>query len=188
MLYFLAFLVLTAGFRLWELRVSKRNLATHTRARAFREPGFIWMVGLHVAFFVIQPLELFWRRPPFGGVISWLAIAVTFCALLLRFWTLRSLGRSWNVRVVHGRNYPIKDQGPYRYIRHPNYLVVFLEIAFIPLIYQLYWSALILTLWNLAVLRARINLEEATLRQNPEWVVRMAHKPRFFPWPRKRRP
>lgn len=186
MLYFLAFLALIAAFRLGEILLSRRNLASHTHARTLREPGFVWMVALHLAFFIFQPLEIWSGRPAFGGPVSWLAVVITLSALLLRVWTLTSLGRSWNVRVVHGQNYPIVDRGPYHYIRHPNYVVVFCEIAFIPLIYHLYWSTLILSLWNLAVLRSRIILEEGKLRQNPQWVAKMASKPRFFPWPRGR--
>ena len=143
---------------------------------------FAWMVVLHSSFFVLLPLEIWWRQPILGGPVTLAAMLITFAALCLRLWTLRTLGRSWNVRVVGGEQYPIISGGPYRFIRHPNYLVVILELLFIPLIAKLYLSAAILTLANLAVLSVRIGNEEAMLRQNPEWVRTMAHKPRFLPW------
>ncbi len=181
-LYF-GFLALLALLRLSELRVSARNWASHRdRAELLPERLFPGMVALHLAFFVLVPLELLWLRPVFGGPISWIAVSLTAAALCLRFWTIASMGRSWNVRVVYGDGYPIVDTGPYRWIRHPNYLAVVLELAFIPLIFKLYISAVTLTLANALILRFRIANEEAVLFRNPAWRERMAHKPRFFPF------
>jgi len=186
---FLLFLAAMAALRLGELWLAKRNLRSHDgRARPEPEPLYAWMVALHASFFILVPLELLLRRPDFGGWLSWTAIPATALALSLRFWTLRTLGRSWHVRVVHGDDYPIVDGGPYRWIRHPNYVVVALELAFIPLIHGLYWSALALSAANAAVLRRRIALEEAILSRNPEWRARMAPKPRFLPLAKARRP
>ena len=172
---------LLALARLTELAVSNRNRKSHPKARLLKEPLFFWMVLLHAAFFAALPAEHYWLGGTFGGWLSWLAVAVTALAFALRFWTLATMGRSWNVRVVYGKDYPIVAHGPYRYIRHPNYAVVLLELAFIPLIFHLYWSAAILTTANFLVLRIRIRNEEAVLFQNPDWVKKMAPKPRFLP-------
>ena len=180
---FLAFLGLVALVRLGELVLSKRNQAHHgSRAQVVRERIFFWMVVLHASQFVLLPLELFWRRPDFGGVVSFAAIGLFVFAQVMRVWTLRTLGKSWNVRVLQSEDYPIVTSGPYRWIRHPNYAIVIVEIAAIPLIYHLYASALILSVANALVLRVRIGNEEAALMQNPAWAQGMAHKPRFFPF------
>lgn len=186
MVWYLTFLALVGLARLFELVVSKKNWKHHsTNATQLKEPLFFWMVLLHSAVFVLLPLELFWRRPDFGGWISWTALCFTGLTLCLRFWTLSTIGRSWNVRVVYSEKYPIVHHGPYRFIRHPNYLVVMLEMAFIPLIFHLYWSAVLLSVMNGIVLWLRIGNEEAVLFKNPEWVTHMAHKPRFLPFPAK---
>ncbi|MDJ0840093.1 MAG: isoprenylcysteine carboxylmethyltransferase family protein [Acidobacteriota bacterium] len=183
MIVYLVFLGLLACLRIWELRRSKANWRIHRdKADMLAERLFPWMVALHGSFFVLLPLELFWRRPQFGGPLSYAALSIILIAFILRFWTLHTMGRSWNVRVVGGQDYPIVSNGPYRYIRHPNYLVVVLELLFIPLIFKLYFSAAILTLGNLVVLSIRIRNEERILRQNPEWVRTMGGKPRFLPW------
>ena len=180
---FLLFLVVTALFRLTELVISRRNWRHHRHnAEMVREPLFFWMVLLHIGFFVLILLETQWGRPQFGGPLSWIALVMTAFAVGLRFWVLKSLGPSWNVRVIQGRDYPIISHGPYRWIRHPNYLVVILEIAFIPLIMHLYWSALILSIANAMVLWSRIRTEEQALARNPEWRRRMSAKPRFLPF------
>ena len=182
MALYLGFIALMGLLRLVELAVSKRNWKRHReRARQLPEPIFRWMVLLHGGFFLLVPLELLWRRPAFGGWLSILAVTLTLSALLLRCWTLKTIGKAWNVRIVYGRDYPIVSSGPYRFIRHPNYLVVILELLWIPLIYHLYFSALLLTLANALVLRARIAEEERVLFENPAWVAGMAHKSRFLP-------
>ena len=179
---YLIFIGCLAALRIWELRVSKQNWQSHQKsATMLREKLFVAMVVLHSSFFVLVPLELFLRTPHFGGLLSWAALATTAVAFAIRIWTLGTLGRSWNVRVVYGKTYPIVHTGPYRFIRHPNYLVVVLELAAIPMMFNLYWSALVLSVGNFLVLAKRIQNEEAVLFKNPQWVATMSAKPRFFP-------
>ncbi|CAM2006987.1 isoprenylcysteine carboxylmethyltransferase family protein [Acanthopleuribacter pedis] len=180
---FAALLVFFGGLRLLELVVSQRNWRRHQEERRerLREPLFVWMVLLHGSLFVVLPLEFFLGQPAFGGPLSMAAGVVLVVALVLRLWTLTTMGRSWNVRVVYGEDYPIVSNGPFRFIRHPNYLVVILELLALPLLFHLYLSAVWLTCLNAAVLFFRIRNEEAVLFQNPSWVAEMANKPRFFP-------
>lgn len=180
-LAFLGFLAFLGLLRIWELVRSKQNAKAHQDAVVVKERLFTWMVLLHASFFVILPLELWLRKPEIGGPITYAAMMAVALALALRVWTLRTLGKSWNVRVVEGPNYPIISEGPYRHIRHPNYVVVVIELACVPLIHGLYFSALFLTIANALVLRVRVVNEENALARNPEWVTRMAHKPRFVP-------
>jgi len=180
---FLTFLALLVAWRLAELRISKKNAAFHgARFQVRREPLYKWMVLLHTSMFILLPLELWWREPVTPSWLAILAGAMTLLALGLRAWTLLSIGKSWNVRIIGGEGYPICDRGPYRWIRHPNYLVVVLELAWIPLMAGLWVSALVLSLANAVVLYFRIRAEEATLRENPVWVQTMGSKPRFLPY------
>lgn len=183
MFVYLGFIAVLGLLRVIELVVSKNNWRHHQDyAQQLKEPIFVWMVALHAGMFVLIPLELFWRQPAFGSWVCWLGVGMTVLALGLRFWTLKTIGRSWNVRVIYARDYPIVTKGPYRFIRHPNYLVVMMELAFVPLIYELYWSALILSVGNALILRQRIATEEKVLLQNPDWQAKMAPKPRFLPF------
>lgn len=180
--FFLAFLGLLGLLRIGELIISKQNWKSHgSRATQLDEPLFKFMVCLHISMFVLLPLELLLTSSTFGGWLSFCGLTMTAIALILRVWTLASIGKSWNVKVVFGEDYPIVSHGPYRYVRHPNYLVVILELAFIPLIHGLYRSALVLSILNLLVLRVRIRNEEQVLFKNPQWVAKMAKKPRFIP-------
>lgn len=182
MIAYLAALALLGGQRLWELRRARRHWDAHRGAvHMENERCFRWMVVLHASLFILVPAEIWLGRPGFGGWLSWAALAVFALALGLRFWTLRTMGRSWHVRVVHGPDYPIVCHGPFRYIRHPNYLTVILELAAFPLIYHLYATALAIGLGNALVLRFRIRNEERVLFENPAWRERMGPKPRFFP-------
>ncbi len=175
-------LALLALIRLAELAVSRRNWLRHrTKNSCPPEPVFAAMVALHTSLFPLLPLELHFCGGGFAGPLSIALTALVALTLALRAWTLATIGSSWNVRVVGGPDYPIVDSGPYRFIRHPNYLVVILELLLIPLVFGLWRSALLLSALNLWVLRRRIVHEEALLAQNPAWLARMAPKPRFVP-------
>lgn len=179
---FLGFLAFIAVLRLAELVVSKRNAVHHQDSFQPRpEPLFKWMVLLHSCMYVLLPLELYWRKPVTSNWLTWLALGMTLCTLGMRLWTLFHIGKSWNVRILGGKDYPICNKGPYRWIRHPNYAVVIMELFWIPLIAGLWISCLILTLANAWVLRIRIKHEESVLFENDVWVSTMASKPRFFP-------
>lgn len=182
MAYFV-FLGILAVWRLMELVLSKRNAAFHQgQFKIQPEPAFKWMVALHTSMYFLLPLEWLWRRPEIGGWLTWFAAGMTLLAIILRIWTLWHIGKSWNVRIIGGKGYPICSAGPYAFLRHPNYLVVILELCFIPLIAHLWISALILSLGNGLVLFFRIREEEALLMENPAWVEAMKHKPRFLPF------
>ncbi|MBA2320065.1 MAG: hypothetical protein H0V89_02820 [Deltaproteobacteria bacterium] len=176
---FAALLAATGVMRLVELAVSVRRMRAD-RSAVVAEPGlFPLMALLHLAFVTLPLLEVVAFARPFSWAIAAPALAVLAGATALRVWTLRTLGRSWNVRVV--RPPVVATGGPYRWIRHPNYLVVILEIAALPLVHAAWLAAAALTLANAAVLWRRIRTEEASLSTIPEWVAAMGTKARFVP-------
>jgi len=81
----------------------------------------------------------------------------------LRYWAIASLGDRWNVRVIVVPGEALVVSGPYRYVRHPNYLAVAVEIATLPLIHGAYLTAIAFSAMNAALLRVRIRTEEAAL-------------------------
>ncbi|WP_417623104.1 isoprenylcysteine carboxyl methyltransferase family protein [Parasphingorhabdus sp.] len=82
---------------------------------------------------------------------------------LLRVWTLASIGRWWTTRIISAPHFDRVRRGPYKYISHPNYLVVVLEIAIVPLMLGLPWVALVYSVLNAVLLRHRISVENEVL-------------------------
>ena len=94
------------------------------------------------------------------------AILALFVATqLLRLWTLASIGRWWTTRIISAPHFDRVKRGPYKFISHPNYLVVILEIAIVPLMLGLPWVALVFSILNAILLRHRIRVENAVLAE-----------------------
>ena len=178
---FAALLLITGLMRLTEVWVSLRRMRAPGATTTPEPVLFTAMAALHVGFITLPLAEvLLWQRP----FLPWLAaasIGALALATALRWWTLSTLGRSWNVRVVVAEDMKIVTGGPYRWIRHPNYLVVILEIAALPLFHNAWAAAGILSLANAAVLARRIPTEEAALSAFPEWREAMERKKRLIP-------
>ena len=146
--------------RLGELWLSRRNTnALLARGAIEVAPGhYPLIVLLHAVW--LGGLWLFGRANPLN--LNWLLV---FLALQgLRFWVLATLGRRWTTRIVVLPGAPLVATGPYRFIAHPNYLVVMGEIAVLPLCLGLPWYALAFSAANAAVLAIRIRAENEALR------------------------
>jgi methyltransferase len=90
-------------------------------------------------------------------------LGVVLLAQGLRWWCIATLGRQWNTRVIVVPGLPLVSAGPYRRLRHPNYLAVVVEVAALPLVHTAWVTALMFTLANAAVLAVRIPVEERAL-------------------------
>ena len=168
-----------------ELLYSARNERMILR----RQPGapqagrsvFGWIALINLGLFTVPALERALRhRPPPRPVaaLGWLA---TLSAVALRLSVLLSLRGSWTVRAVVPSDLQVVDRGPYRLIRHPNYVALELEFLGVPLIGGAYLTALGLGVANAALLRRRIIEEDALLMAIPAYRERMGDKPRFLP-------
>jgi methyltransferase len=186
---YLSLLVLVAIGRLAELGISRRNQRQLEKqgVRKIPEPHFRWMVFLHGGLIVCAGAEvLFLHRP----LILALAIpmAVLFVlANLLRWWVIRTLAGHWNVEVMESSRVGVVSSGPYRWVRHPNYVAVVIEIFSLPMIHTAWITAIVGTLGDLEILRRRIRVEDGFLMSNPAYRLTMDGKPRFFPRLFKRR-
>ncbi|HVS02157.1 MAG TPA: isoprenylcysteine carboxylmethyltransferase family protein [Thermoanaerobaculia bacterium] len=167
------FLILIAAVgceRLAELAVSRRH-ERRLRARGAVEVGaghYPWMVALHTALLLAAPAEvLAWDRP-FLPRLGWPMLALVAATMALRWWVVATLGDRWTTRVlVTPGALPLVAAGPYRLLRHPNYLAVVLELAALPLVHTAWVTALVASLANAAVLAVRVRVEERALGLRP---------------------
>lgn len=174
---YLGVLALVAAERAVELFVSRRNarLALLRGAVEHGADHFRWMALLHAAFLPACALEAAWR----GGALHPGPLLVVLGAQGLRFWVVASLGSAWNVRIlVLPGGQPVR-RGPYRYVRHPNYVAVVLEMLFLPLAGGAFVCAALFSALNALVLRVRIRDEERAL--GDEYQRAFAQVPRFIP-------
>jgi methyltransferase len=145
--------------RIGELWLSNRN-TRRLLGRGAREVG-AGHYPLIVAVHALWLITLWWLAPtrPVDGF--WLALYVLL--QLARIWVLASLGERWTTRIIVPPDAPLVRRGPYRFVNHPNYVVVTGEIAVLPLAFGLWPVALLFTLLNAAVLATRIREENRAL-------------------------
>ena len=172
-----------AAERLVELVITRRNLAW-ARAHGGREHGddhYPLMVATHALFLVACPLEVIALDRPFVPPLGLPMLGVVAATMALRYWAIAALGRRWTTRVVVVPGMPAVTSGPYRWLRHPNYLAVAVEVAALPLVHTAWLTALCFSLANAAVLRRRIAAEEAALRGASDYESAMAGRPALVP-------
>ena len=170
--------------RLFELRLSRLNEA-HILAQGGREhaPGhFGWMKGLHTGWFVAMAAEVLWLKRPLKPLLALSALVFFLVGQSLRYAAIRTLGSRWTVRIMTLPGAPPVDWGIYRYLRHPNYLGVILEMAAVPLLHGAYLTSLLFSLANTLLLHVRIRAEERALDDHNEYTAVFARRPRLIPW------
>ena len=145
--------------RLGELWLSNRNTSRllSQGAREHAPAHYPLIVAVHAGW--LAALWLFALPRPIDGF--WLGCFVL--VELARIWVLYSLGPRWTTRIIILPEAPLVRRGPYRLIDHPNYAVVVAEIAVLPLVFGLWWIALVFSLLNAAILTVRIREENRAL-------------------------
>ncbi|MEQ9362735.1 MAG: isoprenylcysteine carboxylmethyltransferase family protein [Leptospirales bacterium] len=174
--------------RLLELRHSKKNEAAML-AGGGREhsPGhFQFMKLVHTLWFAAMIAEVLLLDRLLESRLDWTLATAAFAATLagqsLRYAAIRTLGERWSVRIITVPDSPAVAGGIYRYIRHPNYLGVILEIAAVPLIHGAYITAIVFTILNAVVLWIRIGAEERALNleEGSDYDRRLSGRSRFM--------
>lgn len=176
--WYRALWVIMALQRLREVALSRR-LSRDLKGEAAAPGSFPAMVAAHVGLFVIPPIELRVTGCRPRAPLLWVFLLLG--ATGLRWWSIRSLGPQWNIQAVVPTGLRPVATGPYRWIRHPNYLAVVLEFAALPMGAGAWRSAAGLSLLNAAVLRDRIQAEEALLAKVPGYGELFSSKARFIP-------
>ncbi|MFL5359143.1 isoprenylcysteine carboxyl methyltransferase family protein [Archangium sp.] len=178
---YLGLLGLLAVERWVELVLSKRN-AARAFARGGVETGqahYRVMVVFHSLFLVACAVEACGLERPFPGAPGYAALGVAVGAQALRYWAIASLGERWNTRIIVVPGLAPVTRGPYRFLRHPNYVAVVLELAAVPLVHGAWVTALVFSLGNALLLRVRIRAEEEAL--GALYAETFAERPRFIP-------
>ncbi|GHA70921.1 isoprenylcysteine carboxyl methyltransferase [Streptomyces tendae] len=163
-----ALLVLAvAAERVAELVVARRN-AAWTLARAGVEHGrghYPVMVALHTGLLACCLLEPLLADRPFLPALGWPMLALALLAQALRWWCIATLGPYWNTRVIVVPGARLIGAGPYRFLRHPNYVAVVVEVAALPLVHSAWQTAAAFTAANAMLLTVRLRCENTALAQ-----------------------
>lgn len=180
---YLLFLLLVGAERLAELVVSKRHQRTMEAqgVEKVAERHFGAMVAVHTGVLMAAYLEVVVLQRTFVPVLAAAMGAIFLVAAGLRVWVIRTMRTHWNVEVMASAPLGVVTDGPYRFIRHPNYLAVVLELVAIPMIHGAWLTAIAGTLANAWVLAKRLEVEERVLLSDPRYQAAMGPKARFVP-------
>ncbi|MFE8695739.1 isoprenylcysteine carboxyl methyltransferase family protein [Cytobacillus sp. FJAT-53684] len=175
---FYIFLFLIIGQRLSELMIAKRN-ERHMKQKGaieFGQSHYPFIVAVHSLFFVSLIIEVALLQKNLSP--NWPVFLTLFLlAQMGRVWVLASLGPFWNTKILVLPEANIVKKGPYQYVKHPNYIIVTIELIVIPLLFQAYMTAILFTIFNAVILAIRIPTEERALKQLTEYTEAFAKSP-----------
>lgn len=171
------YLVALVVERIVELVLSKRN-AAKAFARGGVEVGqahYRVMTAFHTLFLIACVVE----AKPFDNVLFFAFLPGALAAQALRWWAIRTLGERWNTRVIVVPGAEPVTQGPYRFMKHPNYLAVVIELFCVPMMMGAFFTAVFFSVGNAVLLWVRIRAEEKALGE--KWEQAFAGKSRLLP-------
>lgn len=163
---FAGVLVIVIMQRLVELFIAKRNEKWMKSQGAFEAGAshYPYMVAMHVLFFISLIMEVIVLDRDLSPIWP-LFLAIFLLAQVLRVWCLSSLGKYWNTKIIVLPNAKVVRKGPYKWIRHPNYVIVATELIVLPLLFSAYFTAILFTLLNIWMMSVRIPAEEQALKK-----------------------
>ncbi|WP_411335097.1 isoprenylcysteine carboxyl methyltransferase family protein [Metabacillus indicus] len=177
------FLTIMILQRLSELVLAKRNekRMLNLGGQEHGKSHYPWIVALHSLFLLsfLMEVQLFDKQlSPLWMVI----LPIIVFTQIIRYWAVFSLGPYWNTKIIIVPDLEVVAKGPYKYMRHPNYLVVAVEILFLPILFQAYATAVTFTLLNAVILSIRIPAEERALAEHTaDYDETFSWKKRFVP-------
>jgi methyltransferase len=163
-MYYLFILAIGAE-RLVELVVSRRN-ANWSFANGGKEFGrghYPVMIAMHTLLLVCCVAEVALLHRPFNPWLGWPMVVLVALSTVLRWWCVATLGKHWNPRLIVIPGAPLVHRGPYRFLHHPNYTAVTVEVAALPLVHSAWLTAVVFTIANALVLNVRIRSENVAL-------------------------
>jgi methyltransferase len=152
--------------RLLELALSRRN-ERQLRARGAVERGrghYPLLVALHALWLLSTLAEGVLRGPALPAYWP-IPLALFLLVQPLRYWAIFTLGQHWNTRILVVPGAKLVRRGPYKYIKHPNYVVVAVEVLTLPLIFGAWITALVFSMLNAALLYVRVREENRALAE-----------------------
>jgi methyltransferase len=150
------------GQRLSELFVSSKNekWLLQNGAVEYGKEHYPYMVSMHTLFIISLIAEYIYRS---SGAVNYYLVGLFFILILIKIVVISTLGNYWNTKIYKVPGTRPVATGIYKYIKHPNYVIVVLEIAIIPLAFHLYYTAIIFTILNALMLTVRIKKENEVL-------------------------
>jgi methyltransferase len=179
---FYLFWVILILQRLVELKVAKNNerWMKSQGGIEFGQKHYRIMVGLHSLFFIFYMGEVFFFQKEISSY--WPVLLFLFILTQSgRVWALTSLGKYWNTKIIVLPNADVIKKGPYKYVKHPNYLIVTLEFIIVPLMFQAYITMILFSILNVLILSVRIPEEERALKELTGYGQSFNQVRRFFP-------
>lgn len=156
--------------RLVELRIARENerYMKNRGAIEFGQSHYPFIVMLHGLFLSSLGIEYILKDAPLSPF--WIILLGFFLLLQIgRIWSIKSLGHFWNTKIIVLPNTTLVKKGPYKWLSHPNYIIVALEIAVIPLIFQAYFTTIVFSALNIMMMFVRIPAEEAALKSENDY-------------------
>jgi methyltransferase len=152
---FICFIILQ---RLFELIIAKRNekWARSRGAVEFGQNHYPYIIVLHTAFIISVITEYFYK----GGDLNYTFLFIFFVLILFKVWVIASLGNYWNTKILRIPGSAFIKKGPYKLIKHPNYFIVVCEIIIIPMVFNLFITAIVFSILNAIMLTVRISEED----------------------------
>jgi methyltransferase len=180
---YIALLVLVGIERLGEVAVSRRHQRKMKEqgVRKIVEPHYPWLVLFHAVILVSAGAEVLFLHRPLIPALAISMLALFILSNVLRYWVIFLLGGLWNIQIMDSSRLGVVTSGPYRWVRHPNYTGVVMEVFSLPLIHTAWITAIISTLGYFEILRRRVKIEDGVLMADPAYRQAMGGKPRFLP-------
>ena len=157
---FISFIIL---LRIGELILSRRNQIWLLQQGAieYGQKHYPYIVALHVLFIISLIIEYSTKQT---SSFSLFFLVLYFLLMAFKMLVIMSLGKFWNTKIYHISGFPLMKRGVYKYVKHPNYLIVIAEIAIIPLVFHLYFTAITFTVLNAIILSVRVKEENKVLK------------------------
>ncbi|KIY22231.1 isoprenylcysteine carboxyl methyltransferase family protein [Mesobacillus subterraneus] len=168
--------------RITELLIARRNESWMKSQGAieFGQGHYPAMVAIHTGFFLVFIAEVTLLNKQLSDY--WPVLLTLFLFTQgMRIWALSSLGRFWNTKIIIVPGAQVVKKGPYKIIKHPNYLIVALEFMVIPLMFKAYITMALFTLLNILILSIRIPIEERALKECTKYEAVFSNHGRFLP-------
>jgi len=157
-MYFAIFISIIILQRLSELYISRQNekWLVANGAIEYGQSHYPFIVAMHTLFIISIIIEYILTA---DAQIDYIFLILFVLVLVFKFWALSSLGKYWNTKIYRIPGVVPVKKGPYKIFKHPNYGEVICEIAIIPLVFHLYYTAIIFTVLNAIMLSVRISVE-----------------------------
>lgn len=150
--------------RLLELRIAKSNEAWVKQREGVEkgEDHYKWFIIVHTLFFVSLIAEaLLNNQQTFK--FSYLLFLIFLLIQIGRIWCITSLGKFWNTKIIISPQFSLVKKGPYKYVKHPNYIIVGIELMVIPFLFNAYITGIVFPILHILLLTIRIPAEEKAL-------------------------